>query len=181
MDSVFDTKPAPFRILHQTPSSEVYYGKQGGKDRRDTYRKLVMHRLLYLRFNKLIINFFFFWFSLEIASALTREDILKDWEWLSNNLFNVLNEMESEEEITNFTICKIQSLVAHNSNQIDDITDSSNFQVVASKFKERFNMPEDERLVIYYSCRSVSCICCNFYNMNHSLSAYFFDFFLSIL
>lgn len=25
LDSVFDTKPPPFRILHQTPSSEVYY------------------------------------------------------------------------------------------------------------------------------------------------------------
>lgn len=27
MDSIFDTKPAPYRILHQTPSSEVYYGE----------------------------------------------------------------------------------------------------------------------------------------------------------
>ncbi|KAJ8917673.1 hypothetical protein NQ315_005120 [Exocentrus adspersus] len=25
IDSIFDTKPAPYRILHQTPSSEVYY------------------------------------------------------------------------------------------------------------------------------------------------------------
>lgn len=25
MDSIFDTKPAPYRILHQTPNSEVYY------------------------------------------------------------------------------------------------------------------------------------------------------------
>lgn len=29
LDSVFDTKPAPFRILHQTPNSEVYYGEYG--------------------------------------------------------------------------------------------------------------------------------------------------------
>lgn len=27
LDSVFDTKPAPFRILHQTPNSESYYGE----------------------------------------------------------------------------------------------------------------------------------------------------------
>lgn len=26
LDSVFDTKPAPYRILHQTLTSEVYYG-----------------------------------------------------------------------------------------------------------------------------------------------------------
>ncbi|KAG8323988.1 TBC1 domain member 8B [Homalodisca vitripennis] len=25
IDSVFDTKPPPYRILHQTPTSEVYY------------------------------------------------------------------------------------------------------------------------------------------------------------
>ncbi|GAB0096899.1 TBC1 domain family member 8 [Sergentomyia squamirostris] len=114
LDSVFDTRPAPFRILHQTPSSEVYY---------------------------------------EIASALTEDDIKRDWEWLANNLFKVLKEMETEEEITNFTLCKIQSLVAHNSTPIDEeVSDSNSFQVVASKFRERFNMPEDERLVNYYSC-----------------------------
>lgn len=27
LDSVWDTKPPPYRILHQTPKSEVYYGK----------------------------------------------------------------------------------------------------------------------------------------------------------
>lgn len=26
LDSVRDTKPAPYRILHQTPNSEIYYG-----------------------------------------------------------------------------------------------------------------------------------------------------------
>ncbi|XP_059613417.1 TBC1 domain family member 9 [Phlebotomus argentipes] len=114
LDSVFDTRPAPFRILHQTPSSEVYY---------------------------------------EIASALTEDDIKRDWEWLSNNMFRVLNEMETEEEITNFTLCKIQSLVAHNSTPVDEeVSDPNSFQVVASKFRERFNMPEEERLVNYYSC-----------------------------
>lgn len=26
IDTIFDTKPAPYRIIHQTPSSEVSYG-----------------------------------------------------------------------------------------------------------------------------------------------------------
>jgi len=25
-DSLFETKPSPYRILHRTPKSEVYYG-----------------------------------------------------------------------------------------------------------------------------------------------------------
>lgn len=45
-DSVFDTKPAPFRILHQTPSSDVYYG--------------MSHSLFFMVFcfvhNKLLLN-----------------------------------------------------------------------------------------------------------------------------
>lgn len=92
-----------------------------------------------------------------MASALNKADILKDWEWLGNNLFKVLNEMETEEEITNFTICKIQSLVAHSSRQTDDeVSDSNSFRVVAAKFMDLFNMPDDEKLVNYYSCKYVS-------------------------
>lgn len=65
--------------------------------------------------------------------------------------------MESEDEVTNFTICKIQSLVAHNSSLagvVDESTvESNNFQMTATKFKERFMLPDDERLVNYYSCK----------------------------
>lgn len=82
------------------------------------------------------------------------KDILKDWQWLSEHLFATLNEMENEEEITNFTICKIESLVAHSATPLsEEVKDSSSFRVVAHKFRERFNMPEDERLVNYYSCK----------------------------
>lgn len=62
--------------------------------------------------------------------------------------------METEDEITNFTICKIQSLVAQCSQNIDEqFIDSSSFNVDESKFRERFNMPMDEKLVNYYSCK----------------------------
>ena len=37
MDSVFDTKPPPFRILHQTPSSEVYWGMTNIEPRKNNY------------------------------------------------------------------------------------------------------------------------------------------------
>ena len=69
------------------------------------------------------------------------------------NLFKVLVEMENEDEVTNFTICKIQSLVAHTQTASDEFMESSTFKLTATKFKERFNLPDDERLVNYYSCK----------------------------
>lgn len=33
-DSVMNTKPAPYRILHQTPSSEISYGRLQTRTRR---------------------------------------------------------------------------------------------------------------------------------------------------
>lgn len=63
--------------------------------------------------------------------------------------------MENEEEVSNFTICKIQSLVAHNATEssTNEIIESSSFQMTATKFQERFNLADDERLVNYYSCK----------------------------
>lgn len=86
----------------------------------------------------------------EIAVGITEEEIYRDWEWLAQNLFRVLNEMESEDEITNFTICKIKSLYTQNTQ--DETGDSADFKVIQSKFRQYFNMPEEERLVNYYTC-----------------------------
>lgn len=81
---------------------------------------------------------------------------MKDWDWLAKNLFRVINEMETDEEITNFTVCKVQSLVTHtNSNRIpeEEPVASASDQVVTSKFKDLFKLPDAERLVNYYSCK----------------------------
>ncbi|XP_041771586.1 TBC1 domain family member 9 [Anopheles merus] len=88
----------------------------------------------------------------EIAADITLEAIMLDWDWLAKNLFRVINEMETEEEITNFTICKIQSLLAHSSRPAEEQNDPTSFQVAVCKFREKFRMPEDEKLVNYYYC-----------------------------
>ena len=90
---------------------------------------------------------------IEIASDITHESILKDWEWLAKNIFKVINEMETDEEITNFIICKIQSLLAHSSRTTEEMADTASFKVIVNKFREKFQMPEEEKLVNYYSCR----------------------------
>lgn len=95
MDSIFDTKPAPYRILHQTPSSEVYYGK---------YLNCIymyMHIIVY----KLSL-------ILVVACSMTKQEILADWEWLFNNVSDTLYSFDSEEDITDFVMCKIESVIA---------------------------------------------------------------------
>lgn len=136
IDSVFDTKPAPFRILHHTPTSEVFYGRT---------------MALVFALSRVKIPFLL----PEIACDLTREGIMKNWQWLAANLFRVLNQMESEEEVTNFVICKVQSLVTHTNNQIaeEEPVASASDQVVISKFKDLFQLPDAEQLVSYYSCK----------------------------
>lgn len=113
MDSIFDTKPAPYRILHQTPSSEVYY---------------------------------------LIACSMTRQEILRDWEWLFSNVSETLHSFDSEDDITDFVTCKIESVIAtRHEVEIED-EDTKSFKVTSEKFIRLFGLPKDEKLVNYYSC-----------------------------
>ncbi|KYB25652.1 hypothetical protein TcasGA2_TC032528 [Tribolium castaneum] len=113
IDSIFDTKPAPYRILHQTPSSEVYY---------------------------------------LIACSMTRQEILKDWDWLFNNVSATLHCFDTEDEITDFVTCKIESVIATRQEVDVEDEDSKSFKVTSDKFIRLFGLSKDEKLVNYYSC-----------------------------
>ncbi|KAF5307076.1 hypothetical protein FQR65_LT07135 [Abscondita terminalis] len=113
MDSIFDSKPPPYRILHQTPSSEVYW---------------------------------------QIACSMTRQEIVKDWEWLFNNVYETLKTFDNEDDIYDFVTCKIESIIAVRQDQDVDDEDTSAFKRTCDKFNRLFVMPKDEKLVNYYSC-----------------------------
>ncbi|XP_046964550.1 TBC1 domain family member 9 [Vanessa cardui] len=113
LDSVRDTKPAPFRILHQTPNSEIYY---------------------------------------VIATALTEQEIRQDWQWLFDNVSATLHSFDSEEEITEFVCCKINSIIATEQENFTEDEDTITYKNVVYEFHQRFSMPKDEKLVCYYSC-----------------------------
>ncbi|KAJ8725513.1 hypothetical protein PYW08_003696 [Mythimna loreyi] len=113
LDSVRDTKPAPYRILHQTPNSEVYY---------------------------------------VIATALTEPEIRQDWQWLFDNVCSTLHSFDTEEEVTEFVCCKINSLIATEQETFTEDEDTVTYKNVDYEFHERFRMPKDEKLVCYYSC-----------------------------
>ncbi|XP_061712072.1 TBC1 domain family member 9 isoform X1 [Cydia pomonella] len=112
-DSVRDTKPAPYRILHQTPNSEIYY---------------------------------------VISSALTEQDIRQDWQWLLDNVCPTLHSFDTEEEVTEFVCCKINSIIATEQENFTEDEDTITYKNVVYEFHQRFGMPKDEKLVCYYSC-----------------------------
>lgn len=43
---------------------------------------------------------------------MTRQEILKDWEWLFKNVSDTLSTFDNEEDITEFVSCKIESIIA---------------------------------------------------------------------
>lgn len=82
---------------------------------------------------------------------MTEADILKDWEWLENNLN--LKNFENEEDITDFVCCKIQSLVVTNISETPDEENSESFNDASIKFYRLFNLSRDCILVCYYACK----------------------------
>ncbi|CAH0720664.1 unnamed protein product, partial [Brenthis ino] len=113
LDSVRDTKPAPYRILHQTPNSEIYY---------------------------------------VIATALTEQEIQQDWQWLFDNVSPTLHSFDTEEEVTEFVCCKINSIIATEQENFTEDEDTIMYKNADYEFHQRFSMPKDEKLVWYYSC-----------------------------
>lgn len=47
-----------------------------------------------------------------IATALTEQEIRQDWQWLFDNVSPTLHSFDTEEEITEFVCCKINSIIA---------------------------------------------------------------------
>lgn len=92
-----------------------------------------------------------FIYFLEISCALTEEDILKDWEWLENNLD--LQIFDKDEDIIDFVCCKVKSLVATIVSETPDEENSQSFKDASIKFHRLFNVSRDSTLVCYYSCR----------------------------
>ncbi|XP_071954671.1 TBC1 domain family member 9-like isoform X2 [Antedon mediterranea] len=118
LDTVLDTKPAPYRILHQTPNSEVSY---------------------------------------TVAAAMNKRDIHEQWEWLEQNIMITLGAFDTDEDVTNYVKCKIESLVANietldTDEGLREDEDSKSFKSACEKWRKLFTLSEDEKLVNYYSC-----------------------------
>lgn len=130
--SLSEQQPPPFRILHQTPASEVSYCKL-----RSPFGVSALTESCP---------------SQAVACALNKADIFRDWDWLEKHLMPTLEAFEKEEEVTEFVRCKVESILAQQrsatcSDALQGSGDSSHFKAAAQKFARTFEMPEEEKLV----------------------------------
>ncbi|KAM4709002.1 TBC1 domain family member 9 isoform 2-T2 [Discoglossus pictus] len=89
-----------------------------------------------------------------IACGGSRQEVTEHWEWLEVNLLQTLSIFENENDITTFVKGKIQGIIAEYNkiNGIKEDDDTDKFKEAIVKFHKLFGMPEEEKLVNYYSC-----------------------------
>ncbi|XP_075446511.1 TBC1 domain family member 8 isoform X2 [Ascaphus truei] len=89
-----------------------------------------------------------------IACGATAEEINPHWEWLEQNLLHTLSVFDNKEDISNFVKGKVKGLIAEetSSKLAEQEEDPEKFREALVKFESRFNFPEAEKLVTFYSC-----------------------------
>ncbi|KAK4829325.1 hypothetical protein QYF61_003201 [Mycteria americana] len=132
LDAVLDSnaRVAPFRILLQVPGSQVYSAIACGE---------------------LLNGSEVYW---AVAIGATAEEINQHWEWLEQNLLHTLSVFDNKEDIVNFVKGKVKALIAEetSSKLAEQEEDPEKFREALVKFESRFNFPEAEKLITYYSC-----------------------------
>uniref|UniRef100_A0AAY4AM58 TBC1 domain family member 9 n=1 Tax=Denticeps clupeoides TaxID=299321 RepID=A0AAY4AM58_9TELE len=112
----------------------------------DSSARVAPYRILYQTPDSLV-----YW---TIAHGSSRKEITEHWEWLEQNLLQTLSIFENENDITTFVKGKIQGIIAeYNKNHdIKEDDDTDKFKEAIAKFRKLFGMPDEEKLVNYYSC-----------------------------
>ncbi|XP_075947492.1 TBC1 domain family member 9 isoform X2 [Anarhichas minor] len=112
----------------------------------DSSARMAPYRILYQTPDSLV-----YWI---IAHGTSRKEITEHWEWLEHNLLQTLSIFENENDITTFVKGKVQGIIAeYNKNHdVKEDDDTDKFKEASFKFRKLFGMPEEEKLVNYYSC-----------------------------
>ncbi|KAK5601674.1 TBC1 domain member 9 [Crenichthys baileyi] len=112
----------------------------------DSSARMAPYRILYQTPDSLV-----YWI---IAHGTSRKEITEHWEWLEHNLLQTLSIFENENDITTFVKGKVQGIIAefNKNHDVKEDDDTDKFKEASSKFWKLFGMPEEEKLVNYYSC-----------------------------
>ncbi|XP_067842324.1 TBC1 domain family member 8 isoform X2 [Heptranchias perlo] len=89
-----------------------------------------------------------------IACGATVEEIHQHWEWLEQNLLHTLSVFDNKDDVISFVHGKVKGLIAEEtrSKLAEQEEDPEKFREALVKFETRFNFPNLEKLVTYYSC-----------------------------
>ncbi|XP_045443253.1 TBC1 domain family member 8 isoform X2 [Pipistrellus kuhlii] len=90
----------------------------------------------------------------QIASGATLEEAERHWAWLEQNLLPSLAVFDSADDLASFVTGKVKALIAEetSSRLAEQEEEPEKFREAWVKFASRFNFPEAEKLVTYYSC-----------------------------
>ncbi|KAM3866703.1 TBC1 domain family member 9B [Diretmus argenteus] len=89
-----------------------------------------------------------------IACGSSRKEITQHWDWLETNLLQTISIFDNDEDVTTFVKGKISGIIAEENKwkQVEEEEDSGKFREAELKMRKLFGMPEEEKLVNYYSC-----------------------------
>lgn len=88
-----------------------------------------------------------------IAVSDSRKEINEHWKWIEDHLISTLSALDSTDEMLEYVKCKIESLRANTSLDLSTQQhDESDSREAVARFRKLFNMPQEEKLVNYYSC-----------------------------
>ncbi|XP_042274745.1 TBC1 domain family member 9B isoform X1 [Thunnus maccoyii] len=90
-----------------------------------------------------------------IACGSNRKEITEHWDWLESNLLQTISIFDSDEDVTTFVKGKICGLIAEEKRLQpgeEPEEDCGKFREAELKMRRLFRMPEEEKLVNYYSC-----------------------------
>ncbi|XP_066863188.1 TBC1 domain family member 8 isoform X3 [Kogia breviceps] len=89
-----------------------------------------------------------------IACGATLEEINQHWDWLEQNLLHTLSVFDNKDDIASFVKGKVKALIAEETSGrlARQEEEPEKFREALVKFEARFNFPEAEKLVTYYSC-----------------------------
>ena len=88
-----------------------------------------------------------------VAVSNSRAEINEHWKWIEDHLMNTLSALDSRDEMLEYVKCKIESLRANSTVDVPtQPDDESGTREAFARFQKLFNMPQEEKLVNYYSC-----------------------------
>ncbi|XP_068570135.1 TBC1 domain family member 9B isoform X1 [Cebidichthys violaceus] len=90
-----------------------------------------------------------------VACGSSRKEITEHWDWLESNLLQTISIFDNDEDVTTFVKGKISGIIAEE-NRLkqgeEQEEDCGKFREAELKMRRLFGMPEEEKLVNYYSC-----------------------------